>query len=120
MRKGFRSSAHDFNGQFHLGVAAHVRNNTHCPHLSLVVPYKKKRCETSAGRRTAGRFRWLKSSVQLDGRVGGLLTSNLAPLLGYSSSPTAQSCALSWGRHACGVGWGRWPVTDGYQGAGYG
>ena len=41
--------------------------------------------------RSAGRFGWLKSSVQSDGRVGGL-TSNLAPSLGLSGS---QSLRLS-------------------------
>lgn len=35
--------------------------------LGLVVSYKKKMCETLPGRQSAGRFRWLKSSVQLDG-----------------------------------------------------
>lgn len=57
-----------------------VCDNTRCPHVSLVVSYKKKRCETSAGRQSAGRFRWLKSSVQLDGTVGGSLDIQFSPL----------------------------------------
>lgn len=86
-RKGFRSSAHEFDGQSHLSAAAHhVCNNIRCPHLGLVVSYKKKTCETLPGRQSAGRFRWLKSSRQLDGWVGRVLfflfclfTSVLAP-----------------------------------------
>lgn len=42
-RKGFGSSAHEFDGQSHLSVAAHVCLNIHCPHLGLVVSYKKKK-----------------------------------------------------------------------------
>lgn len=34
---------------------------------ALVVSYKKKKCETLPGRQSAGRFGWLKSSVQLNG-----------------------------------------------------
>lgn len=61
--------------------------------------------------------------VRLVGLLGFIyffVEVGFSPLLGNSSSPKAQSCALSWGRHVWRVGWGRGPVTDGYRGAGYG
>lgn len=65
---GLRSSTHEFDGQSHLSVAAQVCINIHCPHVGSVVSYKKekrvKRCP--AGSLLVG-FRWLKSSVRLDG-----------------------------------------------------
>lgn len=52
------------------------------------------------------------------GRMG--LTASADPGSGPRpgcSSSTAQSCAPSWGRRVWRVGWGRWPVKDGCQGA---
>lgn len=126
-RNSFRSSGLDFRRSVpsQCGsscVCVWVRVNVRCPHMK--VPHKRGRCETSARRPSAGRFGRLKSSAQLGGRVGVFFFSPApslpASLLLASSSPTAQSCALSWGRRAWGVGWGRWPVTDGYRGAGCG
>lgn len=88
-------SAHECDGQSHLSVAAHVCINVHCPHEGLVVPYKKKTCETLPGRQSAGRFRWLKSSVQLDGRVGRLLGFSLHRPLRSAAAVLRLSHVLS-------------------------
>lgn len=92
---------------------------THCPHSGLVVFIRQE--DASPGRQSAGRFGWLKSSVQSDGRVGGL-TSNLAPSLGLSGSQSLRlSHVLSYGVTMLGglVGGGDlWWMGTG--GAGYG
>lgn len=86
---------------------AHESHSLLCP-LSSLRPSAFTRKEKAVKCRPAGTLRQLES-------IGRWSRS-----LGHSSSPTAQSCALSWTRHAWGVGWGRWPEMDGYQGAGCG
>lgn len=91
--------------------------------LGGVASYKKGRCETSPGRQSAGRFCGWSQAYGFDGRVGSLLTSKLAALLGYSSSPTAQSCALSHVVTMLGGlvgGGGLWRMGTGGQGVGDG
>lgn len=65
-RNGFKSSTHEFDGQSHLSVAAHVcvRPLSSCGLCGFI---QKEIGETSPGRQSAGRFRWLTSSVRLDG-----------------------------------------------------
>lgn len=70
-KEGYRrGEVSEFDAQSHLSVAAHVCVNIRCPHSGLVVSYKKKMCETLPCRQFAGGFRWLKSSVELDGSDG--------------------------------------------------
>lgn len=110
-RKGFRSSVHEFDGQSHLSVAAHVCINIHCPHLGLVASYKKKTCQTLPGRQSAGRFRWLKSSVQV-----GWLSWQVAGFSVYVgfSPPARLQQQQSYGSVMCSLMWS--PCLEGWLG----
>jgi len=111
--KGFRG--------LQLDGRSHVGHDIRCPHSGEVVSYKKGE--------PAGGFRRLR----VERTVGMLFLCvcvcvcvcgrgcffNL-PASVTSSVPTARSCALSCGHRVWRAGWGSWPVTGGYRGAGCG
>lgn len=105
------------------GGRSHFRSSSVC----RLVASQRGRVPTSAVLAWASWFRpkWrvkrfpagssLKSSIQSDGfDLGWPRFQAPAP---RCSCSTAQSCAPAWGRRVWRVGWGRWPVKDGCQGA---
>lgn len=78
--------------------------NIHCPHSGLVVSYKKKTCETLPCRQFAGGFRWLKSSVELNGSDGWFPGSSFTlSCFVFFLALTDQSQQQSYGSLMCSL-----------------